>query len=130
MPRQRTNTTTTRRAAAPAKKIAHAPKRREKGAELPATPTPVTRSEDEVLRELAEATPADLFQAEKRRRAGLREIADPLAEARREYQALLASEAGTPRGGRPRKARPKKDELSLEDSLEEFRGSSTEADEE
>lgn len=90
----------------------------------------MTRSEDEVLRELAEATPADLFQAEKRRRAGLREIADPLAEARREYQALLASEAGTPRGGRPRKARPKKDELSLEDSLEEFRGSSTEADEE
>ena len=53
-----------------------------------------------------------------------------LAEARREYQALLASEAGTPRGGRPRKVRPKKSELSLEDSLDEFKGSEGEHEDE
>ena len=90
---------------------------------LPATPTPVEPSEHDVLRALQSATAEDMYQREKRRRAGAREIHDPLAEARREYQALLASEAGTPRGGRPRKGRPKKSETALEDSLEEFKGS-------
>lgn len=125
MPRQKSNSTN-RRTTGPAKKpISHAPKRRDKS-----TPAPEAAShggqhhnEDELLRTLAQRSPAELFQAEKRRRAGLqRDVNDPIAEARREYEALLAAEAGTPRGGRPRKARPKKDALSLEDSLEEFKG--------
>ena len=140
MPTKSSKTTTTtpaRRSPSPASKkpISHAEtatKRKRAGAEpveIPATPTPVQRSEDEILQALANASPADLFQAEKRRRAGLREIADPLAEARREYQALLASEAGTPRGGRPRKVRPKKSD-AIEDALEDFHGSDAGADEE
>ena len=132
MPRQRSNSTTTRRTTTSAKKPISAPKKREKDTAvvIPTTPTPTGRSEHEVLQALAEHSPEELFQMEKRRRAGLREIADPLAEARREYQALLANEAGTPRGGRPRKGRPKKSEMSLEDSLEEFKGSDPEHEEE
>ena len=131
MPRQKT-TTTARRTAGSKKSIA-APKRRTKAApavEIPTTPTPVEPSELEVLQALERASAEDVYQREKQRRAGAREISDPLAEARREYQALLASEAGTPRGGRPRKVRPKKSEMSLEDSLDEFKGTEGEHDEE
>ena len=137
MPRQRSNSTATRRTTGPAKKpISHAPKRRDKStaaadAALAAVTGTPGHTEDDMLRTLAQRSPAELFQAEKQRRAGLqRQVHDPLAEARREYEALLASEAGTPRGGRPRKGRPKKSELSLEDSLEEFKGSDAEHDDE
>jgi hypothetical protein len=90
----------------------------------------VEPSEHDVLRALQAASAEDVYQREKRRRAGAREANDPLAEAKKEYQALLASEAGTPRGGRPRKGRPKKSEVAIEDSLEEFKGSSEEHEEE
>lgn len=132
MPRQKTNTTA-RRAPGSKKPIA-APKRRAKTAAaavaVPSAPTPVEPSEVEILEALERASAEDVYQREKQRRAGARETSDPLAEARREYQALLASEAGTPRGGRPRKVRPKKSELSLEDSLDEFKGSEGGHDEE
>lgn len=132
MPREKT-TKTARRTPGPKKPIA-APKRRTKArAEVPAmpsAPTPPEPSELEILQALERASAEDMYQREKLRRAGAREVSDPLAEARREYQALLASEAGTPRGGRPRKVRPKKSELSLEDSLDEFKGSAGENDDE
>lgn len=55
------------------------------------------------------ATPHELYRHEKARRmrtAGA--SADPLADAKREYKALLAAEAARGKGGRPRKnaARP------------------------
>ena len=133
MPRQKTSTTA-RRTAGAAKKAAPAPKKRAAKArpaavQIPSAPTPPEPSERDVLESLARASAEDIFQREKLRRQGAREIKDPLAEARREYQALLASEAGTPRGGRPRKVRPKKSELSLEDSLDEFKGSEGEHEE-
>lgn len=132
MPREKTKKTV-RRTTAPKKPIA-GPKRRTKAraevAALPSAPTPPEPSELEILQALERASAEDMYQREKLRRAGARAIADPLAEARREYQALLASEAGTPRGGRPRKVRPKKSELSLEDSLDEFKGSASEHDDE
>lgn len=132
MPRQGTNSTT-RRTTSPKKPIA-APKRASKAAAtaraVPTIPTPVEPSEHEVLRALESTRAEEMYQREKRRRAGTREANDPLAEARREYEALLASEAGTPRGGRPRKGRPKKNAVSLEDSLEEFKGSDEEHEEE
>lgn len=132
MPKQKTSTTG-RRTTAPKKPIA-APKRTSRtkavAVAIPSAPTPVEPSELEILEALERASAEDIFQREKRRRAGAREIFDPLAEARREYQALLASEAGTPRGGRPRKVRPKKSELSLEDSLDEFKGTGSEHDDE
>ena len=132
MPRQKTSTTA-RRTTSPKKTIA-APKRRTKAraeaVAIPSAPTPPEPSELEILESLARASAEDMYQREKLRRAGAREVADPLAEARREYQALLASEAGTPRGGRPRKVRPKKSELSLEDSLDEFKGTEGEHDDE
>ena len=137
MPRQKTKTTTKRGTAAAKKPIGAKPaaaKRRTKAApvkaQIPAVPTPPEPSEVETLEALARATAEDMYQREKLRRAGAREVKDPLAEARREYQALLASEAGTPRGGRPRKVRPKKSELSLEDSLDEFKGSEGEHEDE
>lgn len=130
MPRQGSNSTT-RRTNSPKKPIA-APKRAGKSATraIPTTPTPVEPSEHDVLRALETARAEDMYQQEKRRRAGSREAHDPLAEARREYEALLASEAGTPRGGRPRKGRPKKSEVAIEDSLEEFKGTEQEPEEE
>jgi hypothetical protein len=136
MPRQKTKTPTRSTAAAKKPIAAKAPaaKKRTKAApvkaEIPAVPTPPEPSEVETLEALARASAEDMYQREKQRRAGAREIKDPLAEARREYQALLASEAGTPRGGRPRKVRPKKSELSLEDSLDEFKGSEGEHEDE
>jgi len=132
MPRQGSKSTT-RRTSSPKKPIA-APKRAAKqdaaARSIPSTPTPVEPSEHDILRALASSRAEDVYQREKRRRAGVREAADPLAEARREYQALLAAEAGTPRGGRPRKGRPKKDPVAIEDSLEEFKGTDEERDEE
>jgi hypothetical protein len=55
-------------------------------------------------------TAEELYRAEKERRSRSTTPAqDLLAEAHREYLALLASEAGGPKGGRPRKVgRPKK----------------------
>ena len=53
-------------------------------------------------------TAQDWYRAEKARR-GRDRSQDLVDEARREYLALLASEAGGPKGGRPRKVgRPKK----------------------
>ena len=62
---------------------------------------------------VAHPSPRDLYQMEKARRAARggehRTQQDMIDEAKREYLALLASEAGGPKGGRPRKnaARPK-----------------------
>ena len=51
-----------------------------------------------------DVSPDELYRREKARRlAAGRITTDPLEEAKREYKALLAAEAGTPRGGRPRK---------------------------
>ena len=61
----------------------------------------------------AHLSPRDLYLLEKARRASRggehRTQQDMIDEAKREYLALLASEAGGPKGGRPRKnaARPK-----------------------
>lgn len=53
-------------------------------------------------------TAQDWYRTEKARR-GRDRAQDLVDEARREYLALLASEAGGPKGGRPRKVgRPKK----------------------
>lgn len=55
------------------------------------------------------ATPHELYRHEKARRTRTRDAsADPLADAKREYKALLAAEAARGKGGRPRKnaARP------------------------
>lgn len=53
-------------------------------------------------------TAQEWYRAEKERR-GASADQELIAEARREYLALLASEAGGPKGGRPRKAgRPRK----------------------
>lgn len=73
-------------------------------------------SEDEVLRALASASPSEIYHIEKRRRAAAGSLPgdERVAAAKREFEAMLAAEAGTPRGGRPRKkpaARPAKDEF-------------------
>ena len=49
---------------------------------------------------------AEHYRREKARREGERRGAadDPLAEARREYRAMLAADAARQKGGRPRKA--------------------------
>lgn len=124
MPRQKTSTSK-RTAPAKTSRISAAPKRRPRAEkiEIPTTPSPVVANEAEVLRSLAGVSASEFYQREKLRRAGLqRSENDPIAEARREFQAMLAAEAGTPRGGRPRKVKPKKDELALEDSLDDFHG--------
>lgn len=66
------------------------------------------QSDPAVLPHRTLLTPQEHYRAEKARRVrdARQELID---EARREYLALLASEAGGPKGGRPRKAgRPKK----------------------
>lgn len=91
-------------------------------AEREPRPAAPQRSEDEVLRALAALSPAELYQLElKKRRAtgGLSEGDERLAAAKREFEAMLAAEAGTPRGGRPRKKPEKK---APEDSVEDFEG--------
>ena len=85
-------------------------------------PAAPQRSEDEVLRALGSLSPAELYQLEmkKRRASGSVSPGDErLAAAKREFEAMLAAEAGTPRGGRPRKKPEKK---APEDSLEDFEG--------
>lgn len=71
----------------------------------------------------------DWYRAEKARRGRDRESQELLDAARAEYLALLASGAGGPKGGRPRKTpRPKAklplDEIELagEDELESLEG--------
>ena len=50
------------------------------------------------------ATPHEHYRHEKaRRQRSKSESADPLADAKREYKALLAAEAARGKGGRPRK---------------------------
>ena len=50
------------------------------------------------------ATPHEHYRHEKARRERTQgESADPLADAKREYKALLAAEAARGKGGRPRK---------------------------
>jgi hypothetical protein len=54
-------------------------------------------------------TAQEWYRTEKARRGRSSPAQDLIDEARREYLALLASEAGGPKGGRPRKVgRPKK----------------------
>ena len=65
-------------------------------------------SEPAALPHRSAMTAQDWYRAEKARR-GRDRAQDLVDEARREYLALLASEAGGPKGGRPRKVgRPKK----------------------
>ncbi len=76
-------------------------------------PAPLSASPAEppvVPRTLA-LPPHELYRHEKRRRAAQprAEGRDPLEEARREFKAMLEAGAGTPRGGRPRKAKPRAD---------------------
>ena len=62
-------------------------------------------------------TAQDWYRTEKARR-GRDRAQDLVDEARREYLALLASEAGGPKGGRPRKVgRPKKVGASRDEDL-------------
>lgn len=69
---------------------------------------------------------SDLYRHEKQRRAREGKVTtDPLAEARREYLALLAAEAEKGKGGRPRgsganknKAAPKSQDLIVEEDDE------------
>ncbi|MHB1073830.1 MAG: hypothetical protein ACYC3Q_13620 [Gemmatimonadaceae bacterium] len=82
-------------------------------------PGPAQPAEDEVLRALAQASPSELYHLEKRRRAagGILPADERVAAAKREFEAMLAAEAGTPRGGRPRKkpvAKPKDEFSELE----------------
>lgn len=82
-------------------------------------PAAAQPTEDEVLRALAQASPSELYHLEKRRRAagGVLPADERVAAAKREFEAMLAAEAGTPRGGRPRKkpvAKPKDEFSELE----------------
>jgi hypothetical protein len=53
----------------------------------------------------------ELYRQEKQRRSKtVKTDADPLAEARREYLALLAAEAEKGKGGRPKGSGKKKEE--------------------
>ena len=86
--------TTTTRASAATK--AREPRRRA------AHTVPTDPPEEIVIR--YDVSPDELYRREKARRLAAGKVpSDPLEEAKREYRALLAAEAGTPRGGRPRK---------------------------
>ena len=77
---------------------------------VPTEPSPV---EDISLPTLS---PSELYRQEKQRRSRtVKTEADPLAEARREYLALLAAEAEKGKGGRPKGSGKKKEEAIEED---------------
>ena len=89
-----------RRQAAPASAA-----RRRVPVPLPAEPSPV----EEIL--VPSLSPSELYRKEKQRRSqSVKLEPDPLAEARREYLALLAAEAEKGKGGRPKGSGKKKEE--------------------
>lgn len=72
---------------------------------LPAEPSPV----EEIT--VPSLSPSELYRREKQRRSqSVKLEPDPLAEARREYLALLAAEAEKGKGGRPKGSGKKKEE--------------------
>jgi hypothetical protein len=72
---------------------------------LPAEPSPV----EEIA--VPSLSPSELYRKEKQRRSqSVKLEPDPLAEARREYLALLAAEAEKGKGGRPKGSGKKKEE--------------------
>ena len=83
-----------------AKTVAKTPAKREPRrtvVEPPLTPSPVEELS------IPSLSPGEWYQQEKRRReAEGPTAADPLAEAKREYLAMLAAEAEKGKGGRPR----------------------------
>lgn len=72
---------------------------------MPTEPSPV----EEII--IPTMSPSELYRQEKQRRSRtVKTEADPLAEARREYLALLAAEAEKGKGGRPKGSGKKKEE--------------------
>jgi len=88
---------TSRSATRPAEPVVErAPRRR--APVLPSEPSPV-----EAPIVMPNLSPSEMYQREKsRREAEGRVTSDPIAEARREYLALLAAEAAAGKGGRPK----------------------------
>lgn len=77
---------------------------------LPTEPSPVERIE------IPNLSPSELYRQEKQRRSKTVKLeSDPIAEARREYLALLAAEAEKGKGGRPKGSGKKKEEPVAED---------------
>ena len=77
---------------------------------VPTEPSPV----EEIV--IPTLSPSELYRQEKQRRSKtVKTEADPLAEARREYLALLAAEAEKGKGGRPKGSGKKKEEPVEED---------------
>ena len=77
---------------------------------VPTEPSPV----EEIV--IPTLSPMELYRQEKQRRSRtVKTEADPLAEARREYLALLAAEAEKGKGGRPKGSGKKKEEPIEED---------------
>lgn len=77
---------------------------------VPTEPSPV----EEIV--IPTLSPMELYRQEKQRRSKtVKTEADPLAEARREYLALLAAEAEKGKGGRPKGSGKKKEEPIEED---------------
>jgi hypothetical protein len=74
-----------------------------------ATPPIASPPEPPIVSRAMSLPPHELYRHEKRRRAGQPRAdgRDPLEEARREFKAMIEAGAGTPRGGRPRKAKPR-----------------------
>jgi hypothetical protein len=109
--------------AAPAKSSARpATRRQSSAAAAPATPARRQRipvpTEPSPVEEIVIPTlsPMELYRQEKQRRSRtVKTEADPLAEARREYLALLAAEAEKGKGGRPKGSGKKKEEPIEED---------------
>ena len=72
---------------------------------IPTEPSPVERIE------IPNLSPGELYRKEKQRRSQqVRIDTDPIAEARKEYLALLAAEAEKGKGGRPKGSGKKKEE--------------------
>jgi hypothetical protein len=94
---------------APAAAAPAAPARRQR-IPVPTEPSPV----EEIV--IPTLSPMELYRQEKQRRSRtVKTDADPLAEARREYLALLAAEAEKGKGGRPKGSGKKKEEPIEED---------------
>ena len=111
--------------AAPSKSSARPAARRQAPAAAPASPSASARrqripvpTEPSPVEEIVIPTlsPMELYRQEKQRRSRtVKTEADPLAEARREYLALLVAEAEKGKGGRPKGSGKKKEEPIEED---------------
>ena len=100
--RRKTDRAEARRSTARSTTRAAATKTREPRRRAAVHAVPTDPPEEIVIR--YDVSPDELYRREKARRLAAGKVpTDPLEEAKREYKALLAAEAGTPRGGRPRK---------------------------